>query len=107
MSGLNQRFAKPSYGVMPYRGFESPPIRQHPFVARHRTTRRARRAGRIGIDGAGFDARRERSFFLGGASMPDSDRFAARPRAAIQIFLWCGNEELTPTIWLMYKRIQA
>ncbi len=27
VSGLNQRFAKPSYGVNSYRGFESRPIR--------------------------------------------------------------------------------
>lgn len=28
MSGLNQQFAKLSYGVNPYRGFKSPPLRQ-------------------------------------------------------------------------------
>ena len=27
MSGLSQQFAKLSYGVNPYRGFESPPLR--------------------------------------------------------------------------------
>ena len=42
-SGLRQRFAKPSYGVNLYRGFESPPLRQF-FEPRRRRSER-RRAG--------------------------------------------------------------
>jgi hypothetical protein len=32
LSGRKQRFAKPSYGLKLYRGFESPPLRQTQFI---------------------------------------------------------------------------